>query len=73
LCVVRYEIMVRTQRQKLDLLLPLVTVERTRVMSKETSDHAASRRQQAIAAPAIGASGRDTASNASVDEVRYFP
>jgi hypothetical protein len=73
LCVVLYVITVGTQSQKLDSFLPLVTVERTSVMSRETNDHALSRRQPAFVAPAIGASGRNTAFNASVDEVRYFP
>jgi hypothetical protein len=73
LCVVLYVITVGTQSQKLDSFLPLVTVERTSVLSRESNDHALSRRQPALVAPAIGASGRSTAFNASVDEVRYFP
>jgi hypothetical protein len=60
-------------RQKLELFPQPVTVERTSVMSGETNNHAASRHQSAILAPAIGASGRNRASKASVDEVRYFP
>jgi hypothetical protein len=73
LCVVLYVITVGTQSQKLDSFLPLVTVERTSVvsdptpeglglraaplMSRETNDHAVSRRQRLLRLPLAPAAG----------------
>jgi hypothetical protein len=50
--------------------LPLVTAERTSIMSAIVQDSAAGRCHSAFVAPA---NGWNTASKTSVDEVRYLP